>query len=438
MRFNTLPEWLAWQETLHFRAIDPGLERVAAVWSRLNANQPLPCRVVTIAGTNGKGSSVALLSSVLQASGYRVGSYTSPHLLRYNERIAINGQQASDEAICDAFTRIDAARQNVSLTYFEFATLAAALIFADSDIDIAVLEVGMGGRLDAVNLFDADVALITPIGLDHTVWLGDNREAIGYEKAGILRANQPLVCSEPTPPASVLKRAEDLQVSAYIAGRDFQIADTHDINWLWQNSQQSHSLPYPALPGRYQLDNTAAVVQVAQILKDQGLDQISSDTICRGLQQVQLAGRFQVLPGPVTRVFDVTHNQQGAENLALLLSDQTVSGKTFAVVGMLKDKDAEAVFRALDGQVSHWFCGGLGGDRGLDGQTLGSSVRDALGTDQLVTISDTVELAYQQAMAAAQNGDRLLIFGSFHTIEAVMRSLPEFDPDRCQLVTDSA
>lgn len=438
MRFNTLPEWLAWQETLHFRAIDPGLERVAAVWERLNYNQPLPCRVVTIAGTNGKGSSVALLSSVLQASGYQVGSYTSPHLLRYNERIVINDQPASDADICSAFARIDEARQDTSLTYFEFATLAAALIFADSGIDIAVMEVGMGGRLDAVNLFDADVALITPIGLDHTLWLGDNREAIGYEKAGILRPHQPLVCSEATPPESVLKRADDLQVTTHLAGRDFQIADTSDTDWLWQDRQQSWNLPYPGLPGRYQLDNAAAVVQVAHILMRQGLDQINMDTICRGLQQVQLAGRFQILPGPVMRVFDVTHNQQGAQNLALLLSEQAVTGQTYAVVGMLKDKDSEAVFRALNGQVDHWFCGGLAGDRGLDGQSLGSSVRVALGAGECVSISETVEAAYQAALAAAHEGDRLLVFGSFHTIEAVMRTLPEFDADRCQLSADKA
>lgn len=437
MRFNTLPDWLAWQETLHFRAIDPGLERVAAVWARLHENQSLPCRVVTIAGTNGKGSSVALLSSVLQASGYRVGSYTSPHLLRYNERIAINGQHATDPEICAAFARIDAARQDISLTYFEFATLAAALIFTESDIDIAVLEVGMGGRLDAVNLFDADVALITPIGLDHTLWLGDDRETIGYEKAGILRENQPLVCSEASPPDSVLKRARDVKVTTYIAGHDFQIVETNDLDWLWQNDKQSLRLPHPALHGHYQLDNAAAVVQVAQLLKTQGMQQIDTASIEQGLQDVQLAGRFQVLPGEVTRIFDVTHNQQGAENLALLLAEKPSNGRTYAVVGMLKDKDSDALFRALDGQIDHWFCGGLSGERGLDGQTLGESVRNALGTKQQVSIAITVEEAYSQAIKAAHNGDRLLVFGSFHTIEAVMRSLPEFDLQHDRLISDT-
>lgn len=437
MRFNTLPDWLAWQETLHFRAIDPGLERVAAVWARLHENQSLPCRVVTIAGTNGKGSSVALLSSVLQASGYRVGSYTSPHLLRYNERIAINGQPATDAEICAAFARIDAARQDISLTYFEFATLAAALIFSESDIDIAVLEVGMGGRLDAVNLFDADVALITPIGLDHTLWLGDDRETIGYEKAGILRENQQLVCSEASPPDSVLKRARDLKVTTYIAGHDFRIAETNDVDWLWQKGKQSLRLPYPALHGRYQLDNAAAVVQVSLLLQTQGMQQIDTAAIEQGLQQVQLPGRFQVLPGEVTRIFDVTHNQQGAENLALLLAEKPNKGRTYAVVGMLKDKDSDAVFRALDGQIDHWFCGGLSGERGLDGQTLGESVRKALETEQQVSIAITVEEAYSQAIKAAHDGDRLLVFGSFHTIEAVMRSLPDFDEQHYRLISDA-
>lgn len=424
MRFDSLPQWLAWQEQLHFTEIDPGLDRIRVVWQRMYADKKLPFRVVTVAGTNGKGSSVALLSSILSTAGYRTACYTSPHLLRYNERIVIDGQSASDQQICEAFDRIDTARAEVSLSYFEFATLAAADIFCRQNIDIAVLEVGMGGRLDAVNLFDADIALITPIGLDHTAWLGDTRELIGIEKAGIMRAHHPVVCSESSPPSTVIDIADKLSAPAYIAGKDFTV-ETYGNQWHWQNAHERFDkLPHPALLGCYQIQNSAAVLQVISLLKSAGMEKINDSVIREGLQQVKLSGRFQLIDGPVTHIFDVTHNQQGAENLAKLLREIPCIGKTHAVIAMLRDKDCRAVFDALLPVIDNWFLGGLTGNRGQSADELAAGLNGKIPADR-VHISETVEAAYDGAAESAVTGDRILIFGSFHTVEAIMRHIPE-------------
>lgn len=423
MRFSSLSQWLDWQEHLHFRDIDPGLERVGKVWQRLGGTARLPFKVVTVAGTNGKGSSVAITAAILQAAGYKTATYTSPHLLRYNERICIDNTACDDREICEAFQRIDDARGDISLTYFEFATLAAADIFCRAEVDIAVLEVGMGGRLDAVNLFDTDVALITPIGLDHMAWLGDNREQIGREKAGIIREAKPLVCSETAPPQSVLDYARHLNAASYIRGRDFSYQD-QDVSWSWSNQQmQLKALPLPNLAGKYQLQNSAAVIQVCQLLNQQGMT-ISEQAIREGLQAIKLSGRFQLIPGVVTRILDVTHNAQGAENLRALLAETDGQGKTYAVLAMLKDKDSHAVASALQDVIDFWFLAGLDGDRGMSSETLADNLSPIVGQTSLACY-DEVKEAYEAAMAAASAGDRVLIFGSFHTVEAAMRILPE-------------
>ncbi|HAD31257.1 MAG TPA: bifunctional tetrahydrofolate synthase/dihydrofolate synthase [Methylophaga sp.] len=425
MRFNSLPQWLAWQEKLHFTEIDPGLDRVRAVWQQMYDDNRLPFRVVTVAGTNGKGSSVALLASILSAAGYRTACYTSPHLLRYNERIVVDGQTATDQQICEAFERVDTARGDISLSYFEFATLAAADIFCRQNIDIAILEVGMGGRLDAVNLFDADIALITPIGLDHTVWLGDTREKIGIEKAGIMRAMNPVVCSEHSPPVTVIESAQKLSSPAYIAGKDFNAQSDKNV-WHWQNADyQFTGLPLPALLGCYQIQNSAAVLQVISLLKDSGMGKINETAIRDGLAHVRLAGRFQMIDGPVTHIFDVTHNQQGAENLAKLLTEIPCHGKTHAVIAMLRDKDSQAVFDALIPVIDNWFLGGLNGSRGQSAEDLATGLQGKISNDRIHT-SEVVEQAYDLALANASEGDRILIFGSFHTVEAIMRHIPDF------------
>jgi len=426
MRFDTLPEWLDWQENLHFTEVDPGLSRIGRVWAQLGrANRKLPFTVITVAGTNGKGSSVAMLESILRAAGYRTGTYTSPHLLRYNERICIDNIPCDDSTICNTFDRIDTARNDVSLTYFEFATLAAIDIFCEQAIDIAILEVGMGGRLDAVNLFDADIALITPIGLDHMAWLGTTREQIGREKAGIMRSNKPVVCSEAEPPASVVDYAQSLSATLYKADTDFQLA-INPSDWVWTSKDVSwQNLPFPALAGSYQLNNAAAVLQVIALLIQQGKI-IPYEAICFGLSHVELAGRFQQISGAVERIFDVTHNQQGAENLAKLLAEKPVEGKTFAVLAMLKDKDVSAVIDVLKSSIDVWYLAGLDGSRGMTVAEMKTKVDHFIAPNQIVSHSDVID-AYHAAMNNANSGDRVLIFGSFHTVEAVVKSMNERD-----------
>jgi len=420
MRFQSLPQWLEWQETLHFTKVDPGLARVGQVWQKLGGQTTLPFTVITIAGTNGKGSSVAMLESILRSAGYRTGSYTSPHLLEYNERICIDGQPCQDNTICDAFALIDKARDQTSLTYFEFATLAAADIFSRNKVDIAIFEVGMGGRLDAVNLFDADIALITPISLDHTEWLGTDREAIGGEKAGIIREAKPVVCSEKKPPVSVVNYAASLKSPVYIAGNEFNIIQNEE-HWHWSNSHvEWKNLPFPALVGEYQIQNAAAVLQVISLLSEQAIS-ISENAIKKGLSTVQLAGRFQQISGDISQILDVTHNQQGAKNLAKLLVEIPCDGKTFAVLSMLKDKDVTTVCSILKSAIDVWYVSGLDGNRGMTSKQLASKLSTTINEDN-IKVASTVLDAYREAMSEAKKGDRVLVFGSFHTVEAVLKA----------------
>ena len=417
MRFQTLPEWLAWQEKLHFTEVDPGLERVRQVWQQLKGKATLPFKVITVAGTNGKGSSVAILDSILRAAGYRTGAYTSPHLINYNERIVVDGEACDDGLISEAFEEIDQAREEVSLTYFEFSTLAAVNIFCNKAIDIAILEVGMGGRLDAVNLFDADIALITPISLDHIQWLGHDRETIGFEKAGIIRANKPLVCTE-KPPKSVINYAHELSADTSIATVDFNY-QYDSQQWHWSNEIISwRNLPHPALTGRYQLQNAAAVLQVISLLIEHGFN-ISQPQIEKGLIEVLLAGRFQQVPGAVLRIFDVTHNEQGALSLVELLIGSAFQGRTIGILAMLKDKDASTVSAILKPAIDDWYIAGLSGSRGMSVDTLALELKGVIDDDKVNTF-DSVPNAYREAMANARKGDRVVIFGSFHTVASVM------------------
>jgi dihydrofolate synthase/folylpolyglutamate synthase len=418
MRFSSLTQWLTWQERLHFTEIDPGLDRIGQVWQKMGGSSKLPFKVVTVAGTNGKGSTVATLAAILKAAGYRVGTYTSPHILRYNERICINEQPCEDATICEAFDRIDTTRESISLTYFEFATLAAADIFCREQVDLAIFEVGMGGRLDAVNLFDADISVITPIGLDHTQWLGDTREKIGREKAGIIRSGAPLVCSEAGVPVTVLEHAEVLKAPVSLAGRDFNYQSRYD-SWSWRNSEKRlESLPLPSLKGVYQQQNSAAVIQVCWLLDKQGMT-ISEEAIRSGLSNIQLLGRFQVIPGDVTHILDVTHNTQGAENLANLLRTEFNTGRTFALMAMLRDKDCEDVVQLLAPVIDYWALAGLASERGQSGAELAARVQKQLKTGQFSHFSD-ITSAYSHLRTLAENGDKILIFGSFQTVESAV------------------
>jgi len=409
-RFDNLADWLAWQETLHPRAIDLGLDRVRRVARTLGV-ESLGVPVFTVGGTNGKGSAVALLDSILAASGLRVATFTSPHLVRYNERIRLQGRAVSDESLVDAFARIDAARGDTSLTFFEFNTLAALLAFRDAPIDVAVLEVGLGGRLDAVNLIDPDVALLMSIDFDHMDWLGNSLEDIGREKAGIFRAGRPAVLGTSTMPESVFAAARQLGVDLRMPPRDFSCSASNP-GWNWQGrSLAFENLPRPALSGNHQLGNAAAVLAALEAF---GSITITRDGVSRGLQRATLSGRFEIVPGDAEWIFDVAHNPAAAATLAAALIARPHRGRTIAVVGILSDKDAVGIVSALDPHIDHWIAAGLPGPRGLTGAQLAQlcSPRTRAPWEAATDVAQACELARKQA----RPGDRVVAFGSFHTV----------------------
>jgi len=422
-RFSTLSDWLAWQETLHPVAIDLGLERVAAVAGKLDCLQPAPI-VITVAGTNGKGSTLAMLEAILRRAGYRTGCYTSPHLFRYNERLHIDGEVVEDSTWCDAFARVDALRGETSLTYFEFGTLAALDIMQREALDVALLEVGLGGRLDAVNIVDADVAIVTSIGLDHTDWLGETREAIGFEKAGIFRAGQPAICGDAFPPDSLLETAARIGAPLQVLGRDFHVRHSGK-RWHWQGSNSHYQdLPWPALPGVHQLANAAAALAALDRLR--GRLPVNESAVVGGLKWVSLPGRVQVVPGKVEQVLDVSHNAQAALALVDALRHRPLSGATHAVIGMMGDKDVDAFVDVLRGQVNHWYPVGLDSDRAMSPQQLAEHLPQAE-VFRPVTLCPSVAEAQAALASQVHNGDRVLVCGSFYTVAEWSALAVDFD-----------
>lgn len=416
MRFDTLSEWLAWQETLNPKAIDLGLERVGAVWDRLRRGA-LPFQVVTVAGTNGKGSCVAMLESVLRAGGHQVGAYTSPHLLRYNERVRLDGREVGDAELCAAFDRVDRARGQVPLTYFEFGTLAALSLFQDAAPEVALLEVGLGGRLDAVNIVDADVALVSSIGIDHVDWLGSDRAHIALEKAGIFRPGRAAVCADPDAPSALIEHAARLGAPLCLAGRDYRHW-TEPPHWSWEGlGRRRAALPPPGLAGEIQLQNAAAVLAVVELL---GLG-VGEHELRAGLQAARLPGRLQVLSGEVIYVLDVAHNPDAARALARGLQAVACGGRTLAVLGMRADKDAAGVARALGERVDAWYAAGLPAPQGRSGAQLAEVLREARVRAPVRACATVAEACKAAALDAAQ-GDRIVVCGSFHTVAAALEA----------------
>jgi dihydrofolate synthase/folylpolyglutamate synthase len=411
-RFNSLVDWLTWQETLHPRKIDLGLDRVATVAERLQLLTP-DHGVITVAGTNGKGSSVAMLEAILLSAGYHTGCYSSPHLLRYNERIRIAGKEVDDATLCAAFDAVDRARGSTSLSYFEFGTLAALFIFSQSSLDIVLLEVGMGGRLDAVNILDADAALVTAIDIDHSAWLGEDRETIGLEKAGIFRAQQPAICSDPEPPASVFRQAQMLSAHWHGLGSEFSWSIT-ERGWSWQTPGKIYeNLPKPALPGIHQLNNAAGALMVLEALTEEF--PVPRTAIEQGLVTVTLPGRGQILPGAVDTILDVAHNPASAEKLAQLLLKLSAPGRTRMVLGMLDDKDVATFVAMLVPVVDHWYLATLAGDRGLSAEDLHQQICHPDIHGVLRQFPD-VATAFRRAHTDAEEGDRVVVCGSFVTV----------------------
>lgn len=396
-------------EIRHPSTIDLGLDRVGQVWRELGSPRPAN-RVFTVAGTNGKGSTVTYIDAMLSALSYRSATYTSPHVFRYNERVRIAAREASDADLVWAFTAVEKARQGIGLSYFEHGTLAAFLLMQRCELDFAVLEVGLGGRLDAVNLIDADVAVITPIGLDHMEYLGPDRDSIGREKAGILRAGQLAICGEAEPPASLLARARELDLELHRLGHEFHIGPA-DGRLRWWNKEQQIFLPNPPLVGPHQQHNLAtAVAALIAMLPAAGYE---AEKLAAGINAVRLSGRLQVHPDDSRVLVDVGHNPLAAEVVAQMLQ---ASGQTAAicVLAMLRDKDAAAVVRILDDRVTQWFCAGLEGERGRSGRELAQLVAANSGNHPIREFQHVAE-ALQAACRDAPEQQPILVFGSFLT-----------------------
>jgi dihydrofolate synthase/folylpolyglutamate synthase len=411
---RTLAEWLALQESVHPKTIDMGLARVSSVARTLGVDR-LSSRVITVGGTNGKGSTVAHLDALLRAAGVSTGMFTSPHFLRYNERIRVNGIEVADDELIGAFERIEAARGTTTITFFEFNALAALVIFADRHVDVAILEVGLGGRLDAVNLVDADVAVVCSIGFDHRDYLGDTLELIGAEKAGIFRAGRPAVLSTPDMPASVYSVIESIGARAVVAERDFSWEVTSaGERWNYRGLRLSlDNLPPSALAGSIQYRNASAALAAIESL-DAGYT-LSEQTVSHALHDVRLAGRFQVVPGPVEWILDIAHNEPAARVFAQHVRerDSAPGSRTFAVVGILADKDAREIAAALASVVDHWVLCTLPGPRGSSAADLADRLR--LRPEQ-VTLANSVEEGCEAARTATVAGDRVIVFGSVYTV----------------------
>jgi len=368
----------------------------------------------------------------LTAGGHHVGSYTSPHLLRYNERVRVRGVEVADSDLCAAFERVDRARGEVTLTYFEFGTLAAFDLFSRAGLDVVILEVGLGGRLDAVNIVDADVALITAIDIDHSTWLGDTRELIAREKAGILRAGRPAVVSDPHPPRTIVERAAALGVPLHRLGAEYTYqvgADgtaARDSSWSWQAGSNSRvSLPPPALVGRHQFQNAAGALMVMNLLSERL--PATEVQLRKGLQAARLGGRFEVIAGEVTTVLDVAHNPDGVRVLAGGLAEQGAFSHTVAVWGMLADKDLRAAVQSLAQAVDEWYIAAPAATRAASTQAMAAALREAGVRVPIHTYPDPAA-AYVAARHAVARGDRIVVFGSFYTVAAVTPLVGRGDP----------
>lgn len=425
MKFNSLQAWLDWQTQLHAQSIDMGLERIRSVYQKL-IPQKLAKKIIMVAGTNGKGSTVAILESLYVSGGYRVGTYTSPHLQRYNERVRLQGNPVSDEQLCQAFDHVETSRGETGLTYFEFGTLAAFDIFQAQNLDVVILEVGLGGRLDAVNLVDADVSIITNIQLDHVDWLGDTREQIAVEKLGIAREGKPVIIADDDLPESVLPLLSEKNLTVYMIGESFGYTRQGE-NWDWwadvvdQKRQQKHSLPLPALRGAHQLKNAASALTATAILNADL--PLSMSHIRVGLSNVTLSGRFQIeqVQGK-TVILDVAHNPHGIRAFIDNLKQLPDLGETYLVFAMLKDKAVEEVVTLLNPVADHWLLASLEHERAIPIMDLTESVLFAAAEDRVSQFPSVAE-ACHEALRKMQANDRLLVVGSFFTVADAMASL---------------
>ncbi len=417
MRFKHLHEWLVWQETLHSQKIELGLERISDVANSMGVAKP-KYKTIVVAGTNGKGSVVTILESIFHHAGYRVGAYTSPHLLHYNERIRVRQQNADDDSLCNAFDKVDRARGDTSLSYFEFGTLAAMQIFAESELDVAIYEVGLGGRLDAVNILDAEVAIVTSIGIDHVQWLGSTRESIGFEKAGVFRANRPAICGDANPPNSLIEYAEKLGTELLLINKDYSYKKKNDDMWSFSGENLIwDGLPMPSLYGEKQIGN-AATALMALIQLDDNLA-VTRESVDRGLSNTSLPGRFQRIPGPCEIILDVAHNLDSAKVLVDNLRELKPASKTIAVFAVLADKDVCGIIECVGGLFDEWHISQLDSERALDKESLKKQLDNCCRNCVIYSYSSISE-AYNAVKNKLDESMRIVVFGSFLTVAEVL------------------
>jgi len=422
---RTLPEWLARCERLHPTSIDMTLERVRAVRERLGLRFDVP--VISVAGTNGKGSTCAMLERMTLAAGYRVGLYSKPHLVHFEERCRIGGQMVAAETLLPHFEAVEAARGEFTLTYFEFTTLAILRALAQASLDLVILEVGLGGRLDAVNVIDADVAVITSIALDHMDYLGNTRESIGMEKAHIMRPGRPAIVSDPMPPATVAAHAQAVGADLWLAGRDFGHSGDRQ-QWAWHGRQRRHAgLAYPALRGANQLLNAAGALAALEALHDRL--PVSAQAIRQGLAMVELPGRFQIVPGQPTLVLDVAHNPQSVAVLAHNLDEMGFFPRTHAVFGAMHDKDLHGLLARIAPLVDGWWLCDLPTPRAASASALAAIVAGLPGPGAAaVQCHADPAAALRAALVQTGSADRIVVFGSFYTVGGVLKNgLPRLD-----------
>ncbi|MRV75004.1 bifunctional tetrahydrofolate synthase/dihydrofolate synthase [Duganella sp. FT92W] len=416
---TTLPAWLALIESRHaVTEINMGLDRVRAVKERMQLQ--FPCPVIMVAGTNGKGSTCAMLESMLLTAGYKVGLYIKPHFLDFNERARINGDLATDEQLVASFNVVEAARGDTMLTYFEFTTLAIMHLLAHAGLDVVILEVGLGGRLDAVNVVDADVSIVTSVDIDHVDYLGGTREQIGFEKAGIFRTGKPAICSDPVPPQALIDYATEIGADLWLMGRDFNYSgDKQQWNYGGR-SMRRNALAYPSLRGANQLLNASAALAALEALKH--VLPTGAQDVRTGLVTVELPGRFQVLPGRPTVILDVAHNPHAAAGLNQNLGNMGYHAYTYAVFGSMHDKDIDGVIQAMSEHVDHWCLTNLPSPRAATASELAAKVQaiQPERDERTINIFEDPAQAFTNAMSRATENDRIVVFGSFYTVAGVM------------------
>jgi dihydrofolate synthase / folylpolyglutamate synthase len=422
---RNLAEWLSYIESLHPKSIAMGLERVKLIIDRLQLYPKF--KIITVAGTNGKGSTCAMLEQIYKNAGYQVACYTSPHLLRYNERVRVNGIEVGDSGLCAAFTAVDAARvdnesQITQLTYFEVGTLAAVWHFMQAGIDVAILEIGLGGRLDAVNAFEPDCAIVTSVDLDHQEFLGNTRESIGFEKAGIYRKSVPAICGDANPPASLVAHALEVHADFQCVHQHFDFKKLNETIWQYSRAGKViYSLPLPVMQGGYQLSNASCAIAAVESL--QAALPVHESAIADAMHQVRLAGRFQVVSNSPDVILDVAHNPHAAFALAENLKvSKKQSGRTVAVFAMLADKDINGVIQAVKNQIDVWYVASIDHPRGALADDLMGMVKSQIPNASIKTFKQVNE-AYQQACIDAGENDKIIVFGSFFTVSGVMQSI---------------